>query len=114
MAAKFKFDLTKIVQLLPIIFAGVDEAQDLFAAPPNETPDEKAARNKQKKGHVMNLVALSVSGTNTAAGKILIDPVKAAIAADNLIDGVVAAANVKPKAAVIVVGNPPVANQLQV
>jgi hypothetical protein len=94
--AKFKFDLTKIFQLLPIIMAGVDEAETLFVKHPGETPAEKAARNAQQKSHVMNLVALTVAGTNTAAGKVLLDPVMSAIAADNLIDGVVAAAKVRP------------------
>jgi hypothetical protein len=92
----FKFDLGKLFQLLPIIMAGVAEAQDLFVKPATETPAEKAARNAQQKGHVMNLVALTVSATNTAAGKVLLDPVMAATAADNLIDGIVAAAKVRP------------------
>lgn len=80
------FNLTSIMTLMPIITAGVQEAQGLFT---------KKGQGSDKKAHVMNLVKLSIEGTNQAAGHQVLNPDAALVAASHLVEGVVAAAKVK-------------------
>lgn len=68
--------------LIPVIINGITEAEDL-----------KNASGKDKKEHVLNLVALATEGVNTAAGKTVIGATAAQVAASQAVDTAVAVAN---------------------
>lgn len=75
--------LSPLAPIAPAVVAGIRAAEAI-----------PGATSSQKKAKTMEIVSAAVQGANAQAGKVVVDPNEAMLAADNAIDTIVHVTNV--------------------